>query len=246
MMINYSAILKSVRRMHNIAYSIQEKQLFIDRFIDDNKRIARLYEDSIRKFFAGRGWYVAGSFYGKQYPWLEKAIKENREAEVEEFLQRHIRSQINEIRHDACAKWPHRASIINDAFDAHTKATYTLSVPVLLAQADGICYEIFEAFLFTYYSGKINEKINNLVHSDTSFTPLAGSFLGLLIEVSGLRMDTKKRDELEGSGVSISPLNRNGVLHGIDCDYGSESNSLRSIALLSFLSEADNIIRRRI
>lgn len=243
-MINYSAILKSVGRMHNIADSIQEKRLFVKRFIEDNKKIAHLYEDSIRKYFAERSWYIAGSLYGNQYAWLEKAIKENRDSEVEEFLQSHVRSHINEIQHEACEKWPNRASIINDAFDAHIKTTYTLSVPVLLAQADGICHEIFEAFLFTNHSGKVNEKINNLVQLDIPFTPLARSFLGLLIEVSGLRMDTRQRDERAGAGVSISPLNRHGVLHGIDCDYGSESNSLRSIALLSFLSEVDNIKRR--
>lgn len=243
-MIDYSAIIKSVREMQNITDSIEEKRLFVKRFLDDNKKIAQLYEDTIRKYLAERGWYVAGSLYGNQYPMLEKAIKENRNSEVDEFLQSHVRSNINEIQRVVCEKWPNHAPIINDAFEAHTKTTYTLSVPVLLAQADGICYEILEAFLFTNHAGNVNEKINNLVQSDIPYTPLARSFLGLLIEVSGLRMDTKQRDEFEGAGVSISPLNRHGVLHGIDCDYCSESNSLRSIALLSFLSEVDNIVKR--
>ena len=244
-MIDYLALLQSIGRMQAIPDSVQETQRFVKKFLEENKLIAGLYKDTIRKYLADRGWYVAGSLYGNQYPALEEAIKENRDSEVEDFLQSHVRSRVQEIQRDACERWPNRSRIMNDAFEAHSNGKYTLSVPVFLAQADGICYEILKAYLFTNYSGKVVQQVKELEREHPSTTPLARSFLELLLEASGLRMNTRRRDKLKAAGVSISPLNRPGVLHGIDSDYGTESNSLRSISLLSFLVEVDSIVSKK-
>jgi len=244
-MIDYSALLQSIRRMQAIADSAQETQRFVKRFLEENELIARLYKNRIRKYLANRGWYVAGSLCGNEYPALAKAIKENRHSEVEEFLQSHVRSRVQEIQRESSERWPDRARIMNDAFEVHLERKYTLSIPVFLAQADGICYEILEAFLFTDRSGKVVQKVKELQREYPPTTPLAGSFLGLLLEASGLREDTGKRDEFQKAGISVSPLNRHGVLHEIDSDYGTKSNSLRSISLLSFLAEVDSIVSKK-
>jgi hypothetical protein len=72
--------------------------------------------------------------------------------------------------------------------------------------------------------------------------PLAGSFMGLLLKPSGLHLHTRKRDEFAASGRIFSPLNRHGVLHGLDCHYATLANRLRGIALISFLDCVAQVI----
>ena len=209
----------------------------IEQFLRDNKKIAILFEDVIRGYLAQRGWFVGGSLNAQQYLVLKKGIEQHQETAIENFMIKHVRSKTKEVAADAYAIWPHRRTVLVDAFDAHSKGLYTLSVPVLLAQADGMTHEIFGAFLFTNRRGKkIRDKAKSIIETELEERPLAKSFLGLLLEESGLRLETQKRDEQEKAGISVSPLNRHGVLHGIDCNYPREWNSLRAVALIGFLN----------
>jgi hypothetical protein len=63
------------------------------------------------------------------------------------------------------------------------------------------------------------------------------SFIGILLEDSGMCTLTEKRDEKRRSGHPFSPLNRHGVMHGIDCDYATESNGLRAASLIALPNE---------
>jgi hypothetical protein len=182
-----------------------------------------------------RGWFIAGSLYPHQYQSLARALKEQAEDQVEEFLKIHVRGLISDARENATKRWRERAKILADAFDAHITEKYTLSVPVLLAQADGISADLLGAYLFTNRKGSIKDAASESIESHLHDRPLAKSFLGLLLETSGLRTDTRERDEFAASGRIFSPLNRHGVLHGLDSDYATEANSLRGIALISFL-----------
>lgn len=229
----YNPIIKNIER---ILSSVTNKIKFIEKVKRDNEQIATWFEDGIRGYLAKQGWFVAGSLYPSQYPPLKQAIEQGREAEIEDFMIQHIRSRANNIASDTDTKWSNRKTILADAFDAHSNKLYTLSVPVMLAQADGMALEILGAFLFTDNKGKIAEKANKVIKDKFEQRALAKSFLGLLIESSGLRVSTYERDNQNAKGFSISSLNRHGVLHGIDCDYPKECNSLRAIALIDFLN----------
>ena len=212
----YNSIAKNIE---SILGSTMKTMCFIEKFRSDNKQIATWFEDVIRGCLAQQGWFVAGSLYTNQYQALKEAIEQGKEAEIEDFMMQHVRSIINHIASDADAKWPHRRAILADAFNTHSKKLYTLSVPVMLAQADGMALDILGAFLFTNHNGKIDEKAKAIIEGQIAQRPLAKSFLGLFIEASGLSLTTKKRDYRKAAGLSVSPLNRHGVLHGIDCDY---------------------------
>jgi len=229
-------LVSSAKNLESILNSAMKTKNFIEKFKRDNKQIATWFEDVIRSYLAQRGWFVAGSLYTSQYQALKKAIEQGKEAEIEDFMMQHVRSITNHTASGADAKWPHRRAILADAFDAHSKKLYTLSVPIMLAQADGMALEILGAFLFTNKKGKIVEKAKEMIEGEFEQRSLAKSFLGLLIETSGLRISTDERDNQNAKGLSVSPLNRHGVLHGIDCDYPKECNSLRAIALIDFLN----------
>ena len=239
-------LTKHFNNLNAILQSAERQRQFIENFARDNQLLAEFYANAIRPELAQRGWFIAGSLYPHQYQTLELALKKKAEDQVEEFLKIHIRGQISDVRKHAMNRWKKRAEILADAFDAHIAAKYTLSVPVLLAQADGISYDIFGANLFTNYNGPIDKAIGKSIEkSNLHKRPLAKSFLDLLLEAletSGLRRPTNKRNEMETSSRIYYPLNRHGVLHGLDCDYAIEGNSLRGIALISFLEWVAQVI----
>ena len=231
----FSIIENYAKNVEPILCSIKKTELFIEKFRNDNKQIASWYK-VVRGYLAQRGWFVAGTLYPNQIQALKEMIKQGKDAEIEDFMVRHVRSITKDTASAADTKWPRRRAILADAFDAHSKKLYTLSVPVMLAQADGMALEILGAFLFTDREGKIGGMAKTMIEGEIKQRALAKSFLGLLIEASGLRLSTKKRDQQKDAGFSVSPLNRHGVLHGIDCDYPKERNSLRVIALIDFLN----------
>ncbi len=228
-------LIKQINSLHAVVQSLERKKQSIEDFFRDNRLLAELYADAISQELASRGWFIAGSLYSHQFKPLARALKMKAEDQVEEFLKIHVRSRVSDIKKRAIECWKERAEILDDAFDAHIAGKYTLSVPVLLAQADGISADLLGAYIFTDHKGSIKKAASRAIESHLQKRPLAKSFLELLLKASGLRLDTRKRDELATSGLIFSPLNRHGVLHGLDCEYATEANSLRGIALIDFL-----------
>lgn len=140
---------------------------------------------------------------------------------------------------DICKAWPKRATILKDAFDAHKSKKYSLSIPALLAQADGICYDSLESSLFT--KPKAKTKFKKLLEGKIA-TPLREAFLALIINDTTLMFNTKRIEQKRKSQAYFSAFNRHAILHGIDCQYQTEANSLRAIALLSYLQWAVSVI----
>ncbi|NJP10245.1 MAG: hypothetical protein HC866_12835 [Leptolyngbyaceae cyanobacterium RU_5_1] len=67
------------------------------------------------------------------------ASKQSTEACRQLFL--YFTESLSRIEVELSSLCPDRAHIIKSAFEAHRRGEYILSVPVLLAQADGICQE---------------------------------------------------------------------------------------------------------
>ena len=213
-------------------------------FSRQNRQLAALYQDTLRCKLAHRGWFIAGTLYPSQYKPLAEAFEQGWEPEIEQFLKDHTEKNISAIRGAALSRWPSRRHILIDALDAHSEGKYTLSIPVLLAQADGISAALLGSLLFTNHHGSICGAAEHLIEKRFPARPLAKSFLGLLLEASGLRLDTRERDKMIAAGQVVSPLNRHGVLHGLDSDYGTDANSLRGIALIGFLDWVADVIQK--
>ena len=224
-MANIAELLKSVGKKYN----------FLAEFIQDNKKLSKIYLDDIRPYLADRGWYIAGSLYPEQYLELRKAIQDKNEVEIEGLLKQHIRNSIVDIEIKACNSWPSREAIILDAFEAHKNCKYSLSIPVMLAQADGMSHDILGANLFTKYNGDVKKEVKKLIDFGKVDTSLAIAFLDLLTKPSSLMINTNIRDKSKKNDLYFGPCNRHGILHGIDLDYPTESNGLRAISLISFL-----------
>lgn len=237
-------LMKQINSLNEILQSAERNSQFMQDFARDNRLLAEFFTKNISQELAKRGWFIAGSLYPPQYQPLSDALKNQAEDQVEEFLKTHVRGMVSNVRKNAVERWRDRAEILDDAFDAHVQRKFTLSIPVLLAQADGISAHLLGAYLFhtDREHGSITSAASSAINNHCLDRPLYRSFLGLLLQSSGLRIQTQRRDELVASGGVYSPLNRHGVLHGLDCDYATEANSLRGVALISFLEWVAQVI----
>jgi hypothetical protein len=208
------------------------------KFRKDTEFVAKLYRDSLGKYLAERGWYVGTTLTAKRIVALADAVEHGTaDTEIENALCHDVRSALTAIERAVKQQWPMRSAILADAFEAHSKGRYTLSIPAMLAQADGMSFELLKAHLFTNKGGNITKGAKEFIGDKLSERDLMSSFVGILLEKSGMRSTTKERDRKLSAGDPVSPLNRHGVMHGIDLAYATEANGLRVVSILSLLTD---------
>ena len=137
-----------------------------------------------------------------------------------------FREDTDTIKQRLATQFPDRAQVIIDAFAAHRQSKFNLSVPVFLAQADGIAWDRLGKTLFSSKTIQEPEDLASKVNEGI----LRKLFLGLMWPEWPLALPESQRPE------DFSGLNRHQVLHGEVADYGTEANSLQAMALLNFCS----------
>lgn len=173
------------------------------------------------------GWYLDLEFALPGIWALEKALSEGDLASAEKGLINHFERRLDEIEEALTGKFPHRAQIIRSAFRAHRRGEYELSIPVLLAQTDGICKELTSKYLF------IRENKRPAVAAYTQQF-LADTFqASLLSPLTEILPIGASHHERRADG---DQLNRHAVLHGESVTYGTQANSLKAVSLINYIS----------
>lgn len=202
----------------------------------------------IQPYLADRGWFLGGGLTPGRYARLVEALDKSEHDVIESFMRDFAKSRIDDMLEGVREHCPKRSAIVGDAVEAHREAKYTLSIPALLAQSDGICHDILAAYLFTKRKGTTASAIRRLLEPTTVLgepVPLGflnDLFLKPLRGSSSISERTEKRDERRKRDPTYGPLNRHGVLHGIDLDYPTEANSLRTILLIDYLIEVKQFL----
>ncbi len=177
------------------------------------------------------GWFISEDIPLKVLEELA-AFPDN---EIETATATFFQNQLATIQNDLGTAFPKRKLLFDSAFQAHQHNNYNASIPLLLAQADGICQEWLGAKMFSKPRGVPCTKIH-IEDKDI----LTGSLLEALVQPlkTGsplmLGKNEMKDRRTDNSGYSI--LNRHEIMHGIDLDYGNERNSLKGISLLTYLA----------
>ena len=178
---------------------------------------------------AQHGWYLDFNMPLPSLWEIKKAIANGEVSEVEEALIEYFEGQLEEIEKSIAAQFPRRAHIISSAINAHRRGEYYLSIPVLLAQTDGICKEVVDQYLFMKKDRKPRTAIYvEQVAADT----YKAALLSPLAVNNPISASEHEREE------GFNLLNRHMVLHGESVDYGSKVNSLRAISLVNYVSQA--------
>lgn len=176
---------------------------------------------------ANEGWYLDWEGMSLQEPAeLANAYLAGQRQEVEDRLVEHYRRRLPEIEEELVALVPTRAHIFRQAFDAHRQGLYYLTVPTLLAQADGVCLDLLGEHFFMRTPGKKGERFAKLADLEV----LTKAMLAPFFSETSIRAGSKERSE------SFDKLNRHLVLHGESFDYGTEVRGLQAVAFLYYVA----------
>ncbi len=159
---------------------------------------------------------------------LEEALNSGNIKEAENALVEYYRKRTLQIEESLCGRFSDRAKILHSAFKAHSRGEYELSVPVFLAQADGICQE---AIGIQFFQKRNKIPATAIYVQKLANDTISSAFLHPLSLTLPISASKKERDD------NFNELNRHQVLHGESTSYGSEVNSLKAISLINYLAQ---------
>ena len=204
--------------------------------------------------FAKQGWFV-DSHMPIRF-WREAAAvlrdleedpeHENRVSVLDEFqsiINSYYESRYPQIKVNILSRFRHRSHILEPAFDAHEQGLYCLSIPVFIAQADGIfkesrgfglfCKEgLNQDTTFKELRDAIEKGIRDL--HEISWTDL----LPLLFHSRAEGVIPFKTRTSDSEAGACESFNRHAIMHGLCTFYATKENSLRYVSLLCYLSWA--------
>lgn len=173
------------------------------------------------------GWFLCTKLPFEAIWELRDAFENGDTEDAENALMDYFEEQLDEIEESAVGKFPARRKILEAAFNAHRRGEFELSIPVLLAQSDGISKELFNGYLF--------KSKNKLPETAAFVQTLEGDtftknlLLPLTIKSPINRSANERSKDFEG-------LNRHQVLHGDSVEYGTRRNALKAVSLLNYVA----------
>lgn len=201
--------------------TFEELQASLDALPERTRRELRLW--------ASRGWYLDAELSLPAQAEIARLIRDGQDDEVDEGLADYFTERADSILQLVGKEFPHRRVFIGKALSAHAVGNYELSVPVLLAQADGICKERTSHYLF---QGRKQPKAVPMVAvyvEQFAQDSLMAALLSPLAEAHPIVMNEKER------APDFAGLNRHLVLHGEALDYNTRVNSAKAISLVAYL-----------
>ncbi len=173
------------------------------------------------------GWYFDLDMPMEALWRLEGALEEGDVAGVEASLGEYFESELERIEASISARFPNRSHLIGAAFSAHRRGEYALSIPLLLAQTDGICMEVVKHSLFR----KRDKKPQTAEYVEQmAADSVMSAFLSPLAQT--LPINESEKEKAPGS----IALNRHEVLHGVSLDYGTTTNGLKAVSLINYVA----------
>lgn len=232
----------AAKKFHEVAPHIQaailEAQEAFARFINQNpeffervhhflKELQHLPERQREAWItaAERGWYMNEETPAS----MMYAVFDGKDT-LDRYMVEHLEEDWIVISKRILSAHPERRDVLECAFQLHTEGRYLASIPLMLAQADGICAQTLGAHLFTDHEerdAKLAETASN-----------ADSLIRILLEVLGLRTQFSAGISKHSASKKALAPNRNGILHGSHrhLDYGTKTNSLKTFSLLAFVT----------
>jgi hypothetical protein len=189
--------------------------------IDDVLAVLAARHDRLEEMLAKLGWPLPGHLGSK---WLDDVAQlflsgQATSDEVEAGFLRNYRAHgLEDIRRTWTADGliAARLPILLDALKAHEEERYNLSVPVVLAQLEGMVAKARQ------HEGRFNMKtlfeyLEPIAARGSRFQRIAAQLV-----VDTLWVEFRH-------GATLPPLSRHAILHGADTKYGTGANSLRAI-----------------
>lgn len=172
---------------------------------------------------ATAGWYLDPEMSLTDIVHFKEDLENGTVEEVNDELVEHFQSSLDRIETSLCEDHPNRAHLIKEAFEAHREGKYSLSIPALFAQADGICLDLTGYQIFT---GNGLSRFAKRIDPET----LERAYLEPLLRTIPITESSRQRR------AKIPQLNRHAVMHGESTDFPSEANGLKAVSFIHFVS----------
>jgi hypothetical protein len=189
----------------------------------EGEQTARIF-----RTLAKSGWYPDLDWWSGQAWHLAQALESGSRDSADEAMCMYVDARINAFEDSLSQKYPSRARFISDGLGAHRDGKYTLSVPVLLLQADGICMDTLKTHLCKVESGKL--KIAQVLGKLPLVADHDGGSFAPLLEIFPIAWGKPERDK---AGEDV--FNRHVVLHGESLDYDTRTRSSQAVMLLNYV-----------
>jgi hypothetical protein len=191
------------------------------------KKIAEAFEvvaeqlpPSLRTL-ASHGWYVSANSGITDSIKLAAEISKGNINKVNKQLQEFYQADAKRIISHLRKTFPERKKLFDEALKAHQRKMYFASTSLFLSLADGLCNG--SLFITKNNKASLKKYLANKTYLE--------DFLKVISEVSAIDTAHYKKNSFP------SNLNRHGVLHGLDFDYGTRLNSLKALSLLAFVGD---------
>lgn len=227
-------VYQAAQRIHSVLSRPEVKEgvrLFFERLINLPEETKRFLSD-----LAYRGWFFTDEmtlnelsvFYN-----LTTAQNSVDEAYIDGYMEKLVEKYMSHIKHKLYDRYPERQAVLESAFNAHDRGEYNLSIPVFLAQIDGIGTQLLNGI--SLFSRRRSATPGMLLTAE-EINKLSAQVDTTLIEPLGLPLGMTARSTSAERLQHPFIYNRHEVLHGISVDYGNRINSLKAISLLGHLS----------
>lgn len=190
------------------------------------------------KLAADNGWFFGWNDSLKGILKLIKSLEATGTAPVtadavDQVFKEYFEENFEAIAQGLVRNYAHRTEPINAAVAAHKSdalsGAYFLSIPVFLAQADGILSEVV-GINSVFQKGGRDKLIAKVAGWD-----LVSDVKGLLQPFEEFHKLDLVRGKNDDQPNAFTALNRHEVMHGNSQTYGTRINSLKAFSLLAFV-----------
>jgi hypothetical protein len=189
---------------------------------------------------SSKGWYFGWNDRLESLMELVDILNMTPSADIDEVMAQYYRINLWYFTDELTSRYPGRAPAIRAAVNAHSSLGcegFLLSMPIFIAQSDGLLAEITEVKCAMMKDRKGNGKELQASKAlrekliDQKSLDLAHPIL-MLHESDFMKSAEARQIAAQASGQSFNALNRHQVMHGESSDYGTEINSLKAFSFL--------------
>jgi hypothetical protein len=242
--LNSNEFRKAIQAAGEVQKRLAESMVKTLAIIRENAPKFKAHLPEQLRILAEHGWFIQGDAtpLAAIYP-LAAIFRAGKVNEANLQMCSHIQSCADGIEKSLIADFPKRAAILKRAFDALRARDYMVSIPMMLAQADGIGREIIapheRRFSITSRRPDLQKPIRDFISKTAAEAPYTGEIFEAILRDSQLNVSEGHRLQTADS------LNRNAVLHGQDTEYATELNALKAVAWIGYVSYFGDIKQLR-
>jgi hypothetical protein len=186
---------------------------------------------------SSKGWFFGWNDSLQGLMKLVEKLEVTQPADIDKVMAHYYRTNLESLTDELVNNHPDRARVIKAAVRAHTTLGgdgYFLSIPVFIAQADGLLTEITKVKSALMRDGgqlQASRALREKLATDQESLDLLHPLL-TLHDLDFMKSAAARQIAEQASGESFTALNRHQVMHGESWDYGTEINSLKAFSFL--------------